>query len=162
MSRFHLLRYGTALLSVALAALLMRQLNHLLAMSQSPFLLFFGAVMVSSWYGGLGPGLLATGLSGLISTYFFLSPLHSLSLDPASSLRVILFLLEGALISLLAEALRSARQRAERGTLKLQRSEAQYRRLVDTANEGIWAVRADGRTDYVNQQMAQMLGYTLA
>jgi PAS domain S-box-containing protein len=149
-----------ATLSVLLSAVLMLMLDPLLAMTQSPFLLFFGAIMSSAWYGGLGPGLLATVLSGLISTYFFIPPTYSLSLSLISGSRLSLFLLEGVLISALSGALRAAKQRVERGLSRLQSSEERYRRLVDTANEGIWVIQADGRTDYVNQQMAQMLGYT--
>ncbi len=37
-------------------------------------------------------------------------------------------------------------------------SEAQYRRIVETAQEGIWAVDASGKTIYVNPQMAKLLG----
>ncbi|MBD2102679.1 PAS domain S-box protein [Leptolyngbya sp. FACHB-261] len=159
--RSQLLRYGTAVLSVVLATILMLLLDPLLAMTQSPFLLFFGAVMVSAWYGGLGPGLLATALSGLISTYFFLPPIYSLSLSLVNGSRLSLFLLEGALISVLSNALHVAKQRVERALAKLQSSEERYRRLVDTANEGIWVIYADGRTDYVNLQMVQMLGYSL-
>jgi PAS domain S-box-containing protein len=158
--RSQLVRYGIAGLSIVLATVLMLLLDPLLAMTQSPFLLFFGAVMVSAWYGGLGPGLLATALSGLISTYFFLPPIHSLSLDLVSGSRLSLFLLEGVLISVLSGALRVAKQRVERALSKLQSSEERYRRLVDTANEGIWVVSAEGRTDYVNQQMVKMLGYS--
>ena len=42
----------------------------------------------------------------------------------------------------------------------LKKSEANYRRLVETANEGIWAVDREVRTIYVNQLMADMLGYS--
>jgi K+-sensing histidine kinase KdpD len=156
-----LLDYCIAVLTVVFATVLMLLLDPLLAMTQSPFLLFFGAVMVSSWYGGLGPGLLATALSGLISTYFFLSPIYSLSLNLVTGTRLSLFLLEGVLISALSQALRVAKQRVERALSKLQSSEERYRRLVDTANEGIWVANAEGRTDYINQQMLQMLGRTL-
>ena len=38
-------------------------------------------------------------------------------------------------------------------------SEAQYRRIVETAQEGIWAVDASGKTTYVNAQMAKLLGH---
>jgi PAS domain S-box-containing protein len=38
-------------------------------------------------------------------------------------------------------------------------SEARYRMLIDTANEGIWTIDAEGRTDYVNRRMADLLGY---
>lgn len=38
-------------------------------------------------------------------------------------------------------------------------SDALYRRIVETAQEGIWVVDADYRTTFVNEQMATMLGY---
>ena len=42
----------------------------------------------------------------------------------------------------------------------LKKSESNYRRIVETANEGIWAVDPEIRTIYVNQLMADMLGYS--
>lgn len=38
-------------------------------------------------------------------------------------------------------------------------SEARYRRIVDTANEGIWELDGNHVTVYVNQVMGEMLGY---
>jgi hypothetical protein len=57
-------RYGLALLSVGAAALVMHALN-LLGADARPALLV--AITVSALYGGLGPGLLALALSGLIA-----------------------------------------------------------------------------------------------
>ncbi|MFH2066136.1 MAG: ATP-binding protein [Pseudomonadota bacterium] len=42
----------------------------------------------------------------------------------------------------------------------LQKSEREYRRIVDTANEGIWMLGEDYLTTFVNARMAQMLGYS--
>jgi len=42
----------------------------------------------------------------------------------------------------------------------LQESEAKYRRIVDTATEGIWGFGPDTRTTFVNARMANMLGYS--
>lgn len=42
---------------------------------------------------------------------------------------------------------------------ELQDSEAQYRRIVDTATEGIWILGPDATTSFVNQPMAVMLGH---
>ncbi len=42
----------------------------------------------------------------------------------------------------------------------LRESEARYRRIVETAHEGIWEFDADLRTTFANRQMAEMLGYT--
>ena len=50
------------------------------------------------------------------------------------------------------------RKRAEEA---LQESEEQYRRIVETANEGILSIDKDRCLTYVNQQLATMLGYTI-
>jgi PAS domain S-box-containing protein len=41
----------------------------------------------------------------------------------------------------------------------LQASEAKFRRIVDTASEGIWMLDVDAKTTFVNARMAEMLGY---
>ncbi|HEX9136677.1 MAG TPA: PAS domain S-box protein, partial [Nitrospirota bacterium] len=42
---------------------------------------------------------------------------------------------------------------------KLKESEAKFRRIVETAQEGIWVLDTEDRTTYVNKRMAEMLGY---
>jgi PAS domain S-box-containing protein len=42
----------------------------------------------------------------------------------------------------------------------LSESEEKSRRIVETANEGIWEINGDTRTVFVNPRMAEMLGYT--
>ena len=41
----------------------------------------------------------------------------------------------------------------------LHKSEDKYRRFVETANEGIWAIDEQFVTTYVNERLAEMLGY---
>lgn len=74
-ARHLIARYGAALAFVAAALggslLLQRFLPF-------PFLfLFFAAVIVSSWFGGAGPGTFSAVLSMLAVDYFFIPPLHS-------------------------------------------------------------------------------------
>ena len=72
--RHHWLRsYGIAVLSSVLALLLTLLLDD---PSTEPniLLVFLAAVVFSSWYGGLGPGLLATFLTTLSATYFSMTP----------------------------------------------------------------------------------------
>jgi len=40
-------------------------------------------------------------------------------------------------------------------------SEMQCRRIVETAEEGVWTINAKSETDFVNPKMARMLGYTV-
>ncbi len=51
----------------------------------------------------------------------------------------------------------TARRLAEEA---LKESEEKYRCIVETADEGIWMIDAEGKTTFVNQKMADMLGCT--
>jgi diguanylate cyclase (GGDEF)-like protein/PAS domain S-box-containing protein len=50
---------------------------------------------------------------------------------------------------------------AKRAAEALRASEERYRRIVDTAYEGIWVIDAQNLTTYVNPRMAEMLGWTV-
>ena len=49
----------------------------------------------------------------------------------------------------------------QQGKAEQRDTEARYRRLVETAEEGIWIIDQESRTDFVNPKMARMLGYTV-
>src|SRR5207249_10515319 len=102
-------RYGVAVWLGLVALLLTLLLQQPFQQNpQSPFLLFFAAVMVSAYYGGLGPALLTTALSVLAGNYFLPRP-YSLIFDVDSPLRLGIF----ALIALVISFLTNARKRAE-------------------------------------------------
>lgn len=58
----------------------------------------------------------------------------------------------------LGAAVRSAMARHQ-SRRALSESEDRYRRIVDTAQEGVWLLDPEGITSYVNRGMASMLGY---
>jgi PAS domain S-box-containing protein len=60
------------------------------------------------------------------------------------------------------KALRDAATRRERRLAEqaLRESELKYRRIVETAQEGIWVIDSEARTSFVNRRMAEMLGST--
>ena len=65
-----LYRYSLAAISVCAATAATRALRGVGDSGISP--LFFAAVLLSAWYGGLGPGLLATLLSSIAAAYLLL------------------------------------------------------------------------------------------
>ena len=75
----------------------------------SPFLAFTPAVMLAAFYGGPAAGLLATGLSAVLGSHFFLQTLGETAVEKWD--RVTLFLLVGTLITALNAVVRSTRQR---------------------------------------------------
>ena len=77
------LRYGLAVASVAVAVLATLPLNPNALMSP----VFFLAIIVSAWFGGGRPGLLAAVLASLALAYFFLPPFYDLRVDPPTGFR---------------------------------------------------------------------------
>jgi PAS domain S-box-containing protein len=51
-------------------------------------------------------------------------------------------------------------KKVDERTKELSESRAQYRRLLETAQEGIWVTDTDNKITFVNARMAEMLGYT--
>lgn len=64
-------RYGLAI-ALSLLAFVLRYTIFDQSDHRFPFLFFVPAAMVAAWYGGLGPGLLATAAGLLLGDYFFL------------------------------------------------------------------------------------------
>ena len=48
-----------------------------------------------------------------------------------------------------------------RTEVALRESEARYRRLIDSAQEGIWVIDTNGSTTFANQKLAEIFGCTL-
>src|SRR5215510_1744295 len=125
------LRYGLAVLSVA-AALAGTQLLRVY-FEAAPNALFFGAIVLSSWLGGMGPGLLASLLSVLVIDYRFTDPHHILATSARDLPRMMVFLTSAASVSWLSgrqkraeESLQQARQELE---LKVEERTAELRRI---------------------------------
>src|ERR671910_2514662 len=160
------LRYGVAALAVGIA-LLVKLLLDPLTVQDTPFLLVFGAIIVGAWYGGLGPGLMATGLSVLATDYFFLYPRGTLTGFSVEGIDVAVFLLEGVLVSVLTSSLRSARDRAQRSTLEarshqesLRESEERFRLMVEGVKDyAIFMLDPGGCVTTWNDGAERIVGY---
>src|SRR5215212_7483009 len=156
------LRYGVAVL-VAGVAVGIKLLLDPVILQDVPFLLLLGAVMVSAWYGGLGPGLLTMVLAGAATYYLLLRPQD---LFASGAIPLLVFFVEGTLVCLLTEALRTARRRAEaskveaeRGLEHLRGSEEHFRSLVEGMREhAIFTLDPQGLV--ANWDAEGLTGYT--
>ena len=107
------LRYGCAVASVAAALYGTNALGEP-TVGVSP--LFFAAVALSAWYGGLLPGLLATLLAGLASAFFLFEPIYSLRIGWDDVIRVAVFTLVATVVGVLQEASRQSQRRLGEAT----------------------------------------------
>ena len=149
-ARAPILRYGVAVLSTALALIP----TVLLAdVSESRLALFGVAVMVSAWYGGLKPGLVATSFALTVIAYFSLVGPHSPDQLRTAILRLSLFFFVAMLICWLNAALRTTQE-------DLRRSELNFRSLVTNAPYGICRCDSTGKILDANPAFLELLGFT--
>jgi PAS domain S-box-containing protein len=111
--------YGIAVLSVAAAVFISRW--PALHLRDAPVSLFLCAAILSAWFGGVGPGLLATVLSALAFYYYFLPPTYSLDAKPEEIPRLFVFMVSALFVGSLSVAQRRATEslRTARDDLKV-------------------------------------------
>ena len=158
--RSHLFYYGNAVVAPTIALLLTQLLWPLL--QPLVFALFFGAVAVSAWAGGMKPGLLAIALSTFYSVYFFIEPLYSLEFPSVNRVvQVATFWLVSFLITFLCSQLQAAKRKAEASLRLFQQSEQRLSRLTESNLIGIITSDLNGTLVEANRAFLQSLGYTL-
>lgn len=127
-----LVRYALAVLLSGLALVLTLFLGPLSERSDS--LLFVVAIVVSSLYGGAGPGLVAVALSTLASAFFFLPPTYNLLVGLDDLLRLGVFLLVMSTISWLAGRRKQAEERLQTLNRELEQRVAERTAELEEAN----------------------------
>ncbi len=148
--RVPLVSYGRVLLLILLAWLLTWLFEAQLR--GAVFLFFFGAVIFSSWYGGLGSGLVAIGFTVLIVNYFFIPPIYTLSIDDGEFLRLIIFVSIAIMTSWAAESRRRAEAMAH-----FQR--AQWENTVASIGDAVIVTDAQGRVTFMNAIAEKLTGW---
>jgi PAS domain S-box-containing protein len=178
------LRYGAAIAAVAAAVAVGSLLQPALAPVVS---LLLCGVLFAAWFGGLGPGLLAT-TSGLLAfDYFFLPPLYSLAVQSHNDvLRLIAFAIAALFAVVLSASQRSTAQSLQRAHADLQavvrelertnallrdenterqRAEAALRQseknlqtIIETIPAYVVRYQADGTPDFLNQTLRDFVG----
>ncbi len=148
-ARAPILRYGVAVFSIILALIPAFLLSDVV---ESRLVVFAVAIMVSAWYGGWKPGLVATSFALTVSIYFSLAGAHS----PADYRKAIIHLTLFVFVALLICSFNAALRSAQEG---MRRSEINFRSLVTNAPYGICRCDSTGILLDINPALATMLGY---
>jgi signal transduction histidine kinase len=135
--------YAIAVGTVGIA-IVIRILLKSLFDRETPFLLLFASVLITAMAGGFGPGLLAT-LLGAIASNLSTAPLRIERMDGTEWMRLLLYFIEGLIISVIAARLQSARRRAEQSEAEARRleqkildiSDAERRRFGQDLHDGL-------------------------
>ncbi len=132
-------RYAVSVLVVAMGLAVVTY-----RLTPAPIAPFVLAVMMATWYGGTGPGILAVGLSLLCVVAF----------TAAGQVQQALFFLaiSAFVVSIVAEERRSARS--------LRRARDELQLVVDTMPTMAWTLSSDGRLEFVSQRWTRYTGLT--
>src|SRR5208337_2910811 len=151
-ARAPILRYGVALLSTVLALIPTLFFSDI---AESRLVVFAVAVMVSAWYGGWKPGLVATSFALTVSAYYSLAGEQTPAEYRRALVHMALFFAVALLICWFNAALRSAQE-------SLRRSESNFRSLVMNAPYGICRCNSAGMLQDANPALVHMFGYANA
>jgi C4-dicarboxylate-specific signal transduction histidine kinase len=147
-------RYAVAALSVGIATVITLKLGSVIKHTST---LFFCSVMLSSWYGGLGPGVFAALLSVIALDYYFIPPLYALGISLEEAPDMVVFVATALFISWLSgeqkrakESLRHARDeldtKVHERTAELKRANEQLQSEIterEAAEEGLTRAQAE-------------------
>jgi PAS domain S-box-containing protein len=153
--RARLVAYGVPVLATGLSLLIRLPLVPWLGY-HAEVMTFFPAIILSAYFGGLGPGLLATFLGAAAGDYFFFEPQHSFAIgDLGTGYGLGLFVLTGAVISILMESLHRWRRR-------IAASERRYAVTLGSIGDAVIATDTQTRVTFLNATAEALTGWPLA
>src|SRR5215470_5043315 len=146
--------YAVAALSVGIATVITLKLGSVIKHTST---LFFCSIMLSSWYGGLWPGVFAALLSVVALDYYFIPPLYALGISLEEAPDIIVFVATALFIGWLSgdqkraqESLRQARDeldaKVQERTAELKKANEQLQSEIaerEAAQEGFIRARAE-------------------
>ncbi len=154
-----LLRYGVVPLAVAAAMLLRWPLWDVLR-GDLAYLFLWPVVIICAWFGGLGPGLLATALSANAAIFFLVEPRFSLAVaTPADLLGLVVFVAVNVTISFLCEKLHRGRRRAERQAEQVARERERLRVSLVSIGDAVISVDSQSRVVFMNPTAEALTGW---
>jgi len=151
--------YWVALAAVVVMAALRGVLDPFIH-EQFPFVTLFPAVLLSAWYGGLRPALLAVALSALVAWYFFLTPRFSLELKSVEEMiGLSVFMMVGVAIAYLGGLMNAAQHEAGRNAGVITETEQRKAAMLDTALDCIVTIDEHDKIIEFNLAAERTFGY---
>ncbi len=173
--------YGLTVLLLALVTVVRKAMDPVLG-DVAPLTFYYAVVLVATWYGGWGPGLLALVGGELLGSYFFIQPRGTFTIgDLDRRIGMVLYCLLSLAVIGLTHALQRSRRRAEMANAELAdanrslaveiaerakaenyllESEQRFRGYFEQVLVGMAMLTESCDWIEVNQRLCRLLGYT--
>lgn len=155
-----LTRQAAALAFVGAAFAIRYSLSPLFG-ANAPYLQFFPAVLLASWYGGFAAGITAT-LASAASISWFLPPDGMAIGSLADGISLAFFIAIGAAIATINGRLRVARDRARHDAALATSRAERLAAIINTSVDGIIVIDRSGIVEAFNPGAERLFGYSAA
>jgi|GEM_PF-2588119 len=159
--RSRLFRYAMAVFVTALATAARQALEPSMGHILSPFPFYYLAVMFAAWYGGYGPGLLATLLSATTGALLFIEPKFSVqAMSDRDAFHVLIFIFVSLVICHLTENLHRSLRRYNETAQELFSSQRRIASVLESVQGCFFNLDPVGRFIHVNEDCKDHLPFT--
>lgn len=146
------IKYAFSIILLVLGTYLKVHFNDFLG-RETPFLLYFAVVILSTGFGGIGTGIFATIFSAFLCNYYFISPFETFDIDQTHSIQILAYMLECLLIISLSGAVTRANR-------NVRSSGEKFKALLENSNDAIIVVNEKGDILYASPTTEKVVGYT--
>jgi PAS domain S-box-containing protein len=141
------LRYGIAVVAVVWST---ASMLHIPAVGRSGATIPFFAILISAWFGGLGPGVFTIAVGVVLYLIALIN--RGSSFPTWQVLQIAIFVAGGAMIVVLVEVLHAARRRAEA-------NERWLSAVLSSIGDAVIATDGQGRVSFTNAVARSMTGW---
>ncbi|WP_378957951.1 PAS domain S-box protein [Pedobacter mendelii] len=146
------MRYVLSFGLVSIATIIKLYHFNMIGLS-TPFLLYFGTVIVCSRWLGKGPAYFGISISLLAIIYFFMAPYGALAINHNQSIQLLLYTVEAWLLIGLSNALNES---TKKNLTQMKLFEA----IMAKSTDGIVVVDKDGKRTYCSPSVENVIGYS--
>jgi len=159
-----------AVASVIVGLVARESMSGMFGPTALPFIFFFPAVAVAAWYGGAGPGVLATFLSVAAAAYFFIPPVRTFAMPTIQEVAgLAAFMVSSSFILGAVALMHRARTRLDEEVDRRQETQAALsleKELLGTTlasiGDGVIATDSQGRITFLNPEAVRLTGWPTA
>src|ERR1700726_3242017 len=144
-------RYGLSVLSVAISTVVTFPLESFGVRTS----LFFPAVLLSTWFGGTGPGLLAVLLSTLSINFFFTEPFFAFQFSVRDIPTTIAFLFSALVLSSWSTARKRSENRLRESESELRKARNELEAKVEERTAKLSQANEELQTEIIERKSAE-------